>query len=808
MRTLAVRKIPAHLRRLGVCLISLSTLLVAAMLLQEPAHAGESFTWTGEGQDGVWTNSCNWHPKNHCQPTYPGKEAADDQAVVARTPSAPAHVTLGEDIDLKSLTLGEGASLTGGSVAVSGSFGWSGGDLDTELILPPGSSGAIDGAHSKTLEGVIFNQGDLSLGSVLLNMQQGAEINNAGTFTVAPGGRIQGLNCCLNPPEINNQDGRFSVGSLLPVPGVDTVTVQDVAFNVSAGGIVDVTKGVLELRKGLGEIDDGTSFTGEGKVRITDRARLNMAGTFDVSPTTAIELDSCSGQCGWGTLTGTGTMEGDGVFLWSGGSVDGELTLGSQIDTFMSGPAVKELKGKIVNNGKVTLQASASATPAGEFRFGQASRFNNNDVFIAHERTSIRGAVCCNTDVVATFDNTGKFSVSSTNNITPGTTTLSAVAFRAGGEVNVERGTLELRKGRGTLLAGLNVTGKGTVTAMDGQFLEMSGAFNVAPGATLELSSVSGDSGQGSLGGRGSLGGGGLFLWTGGYVGHGAHLVIAEDSSMQLEASAIKELYGAVTNKGHATIVADPPPAPAAGPLKFYGSATFVNEGSFHASDRSVLFGNACCNDPATFVNEGTFDMSAPFNTNAGTITFDAMYFWNSGEVELETGKLLIGRLGGYEQSAGSTRLMGGSLEAGSHVYISGGSLEGTGTITGQVANFKGIVAPGDPETPDSTGILKIDGDYHQKTEGILNADLRGTTPGRGFDQLQITGRSELAGTLDLDTARRFSPDKSTKLRVLTTAGQRSGTFGLLKDTRLPRGREWHALYRPLDVTLGVRRAG
>jgi hypothetical protein len=112
--------VSSTLGRVGVGLISHFALSVIALLLQQPAHAGESFEWTGEGHDGNWVNSCNWHPEGDCKQTYPGKSASDDQAIIKRTASAPAHVALGEDITVASLSLeGDGVSLTGGHVDTS-----------------------------------------------------------------------------------------------------------------------------------------------------------------------------------------------------------------------------------------------------------------------------------------------------------------------------------------------------------------------------------------------------------------------------------------------------------------------------------------------------------------------------------------------------------------------------------------------------------------------------------------------------------------------------------------------------------------
>jgi hypothetical protein len=115
---------------MGVCLISLAALLAAALLLQEPAHAGDSYTWTGEGNGTSWTDSCNWWPKDSCQQKYPGKEATDDTATIEGLDSGPSAVSLGENITLASLNLGKGptgASVTGGGLTLDRGLGWTGG---------------------------------------------------------------------------------------------------------------------------------------------------------------------------------------------------------------------------------------------------------------------------------------------------------------------------------------------------------------------------------------------------------------------------------------------------------------------------------------------------------------------------------------------------------------------------------------------------------------------------------------------------------------------------------------------------------
>jgi fibronectin-binding autotransporter adhesin len=620
MESTSLRMIPRSiLRRGGVYPIALAAMCFAALVLQEPAHAGESFTWTGEGNGTSWTDSCNWYEKDACQQKYPGKEATDDSATIEGLEGGPSAVTLGEDLTLASLNLSDGptgASVTGGGLTLNQGLNWTGGDLITEVILTANNIGTISGPDFKKLDGAIHNHGNLSLDSGILHLANAAKLNNAGTFSAQKGTRIQGMVCCQTPPEVNNF-GTFHVSSLFPLPGADTVTIDNASFN--AAGDVAVSGGVLELRWAPGTIAAGTSFVGDGKVRVTNKAAIEMAGSFNVGPETEFELDSCSETCNRPSLTGTGTMQGGGKFLWAGGYV-------------------------------------------------------------------------------------------------------------------------------GTGLSG----------------------------ATDKLT-------------------------------------IAEGSKMALTGQAPKQLLGTIVNRGAASFVSKAAPAPATGPLVFGTNGRFVNVATFNVGDR-VAFqsGIGCCGDgSADLVNLGKLAMPKSLVPSTGSITIDSLVFENRGTVELASGTLRLGRLGGYNQLSGSTRLTGGKVESsGQLVKLVGGSLGGTGTITANVQNLAGTIAPGAPGTAGSTGILKIAGNYtHSGGSSVLKVDLKGTTPGSGFDQLQVTGQALVDwGTLDLDTATGFAPGTSTKLKVLK-AGQLSGDgFTRLQDRQLPSGREWFAIYNPGDVTLGVRR--
>jgi hypothetical protein len=77
-------------------------------------------------------------------------------------------------------------------------------------------------------------------------------------------------------------------------------------------------------------------------------------------------------------------------------------------------------------------------------------------------------------------------------------------------------------------------------------------------------------------------------------------------------------------------------------------------------------------------------------------------------------------------------------------LYMSGGVLNGAGTITGPgtwVANVGGVVAPG---TASALGTLTIQGSYFQGPSGELQVRLAGI----GNDRLTVTGQAILGGTL------------------------------------------------------------
>ena len=135
-------------------------------------------------------------------------------------------------------------------------------------------------------------------------------------------------------------------------------------------------------------------------------------------------------------------------------------------------------------------------------------------------------------------------------------------------------------------------------------------------------------------------------------------------------------------------------------------------------------------------------DNSGGYLDNSGTLN-NFGHLDNSGHFSyLQNAGTLInaGRIagnGGYIQTAGQT-VNNGSFSQES-IQINGGSLSGTGTITGDVTiGSMGIVSPG-----NSPGILIISGNFH--SSGSLISEIAGTGAGQ-YDALVINGNATFTG--------------------------------------------------------------
>jgi hypothetical protein len=167
----------------------------------------------------------------------------------------------------------------------------------------------------------------------------------------------------------------------------------------------------------------------------------------------------------------------------------------------------------------------------------------------------------------------------------------------------------------------------------------------------------------------------------------------------------------------------------------------------------------------ATFYNSGQLNVSA--GPSPASLADTVI---NTGTLSVNSGTLAPGAV--YLQTAGLTLLNGGNINNSLPLLIQGGTLAGSGVISGSVTN-NGIVSPGTP-----FGSMTINGNYVQTGLGTLNIELGGTVPGTSFDLLAITSKATLAGTLNVGFTNGYYPASTNASFTFLNASPLTGAFG------------------------------
>ena len=182
---------------------------------------------------------------------------------------------------------------------------------------------------------------------------------------------------------------------------------------------------------------------------------------------------------------------------------------------------------------------------------------------------------------------------------------------------------------------------------------------------------------------------------------------------------------------------------------QFY-SLNLFNQGTFSWSGGSISVGNTIISNGGIWNITGDANVSygggnTPCLTNSGTIQktggtgtsgFVGVAFVNTpvGIVRASSGTLQMPY--NYTNVAGELQLAGGTFTATpGTLYMSGGNLDGSGTI-GSPAEFDGgVVQPG-----PLAGLMRFQSSLVLGTNCTLMLDGTGTVPGVSYDQLSVTG--------------------------------------------------------------------
>ena len=762
-----------------------------------------SFNWTDTS--GAWT------PSGGFPGCSPGDTAADvnpsPTTIIVNSPIPNAIVGLnlncpGCVIDLQpggSLTLaGSGSIGSGASVAVNGG------------TLTIASAGALT-----------FNSGStLQVNSGTVDIQTGGQITAGGTSTIA-GGALQISGGTLDVPAAQTVDvqsgaqlllttgsvtgsGTIANAGSLQANGSGTFPVG-AALNNLPGGTVNVTSGTLAV---------GGGGSGDGPFTIDAGAILDFpASTYTMTPNGVVSGSGTLSVSG-GTLS-IGGVTSPGAFAMSAGTLTGAgfLSVTSSMD--WSG-------GTITGSGGAELAGTASATFSGAdgLMILDGRTFNvYGHAYYSADTNFLQLANGATLAVYGTFELTGDGSILSTGSplfaVEPngfvfktggtGTSTIDAPTANDA-TVDAFTGVLELA-GDGTH-NGSFYSSSGATIAFSASSTTLTGSSSIFSDGTIHFASgITSMSGYYSVNGTTLIDGGAVLAfsgsngttesfvlddgtldlgsdfhlldtgtWSGGTINGtgGGTFYVDSGATLTIDAATATAVIngGTLSNQGTTDYTAD---ASGSNDLELGNGAIIQNDGTFDIrTDAPIVVGSILveARTPSSQLVAGTpaFENSSTGtlkkSAGTGSTTFEPILN-NDGTVLAQSGTISF--TDQYNQTGGATSLAGGDLElTSSTLMLSGGVLDGAGTITGDVQN-DADVAPGGTS---SIGTIDITGNYTQGAGGTLSIELDTAST----DLLGVSGTATLDGTLDVSFLPSASPANGTTWDPLTFA-TRSGDF-------------------------------
>lgn len=211
------------------------------------------------------------------------------------------------------------------------------------------------------------------------------------------------------------------------------------------------------------------------------------------------------------------------------------------------------------------------------------------------------------------------------------------------------------------------------------------------------------------------------------------------------------------------------------------GSSTTVQAGITQGSQALTvnLLGDAQLIIQGSGLPGGTASIQGIYNIapNA-SLTLDDAYL--DGAVVNTSGTFYVPN--GYSQTSG-TESVDGNLNAGtSSVSFLGGTLEGSGTVTGSQVDIGDATIKGG----DSPGTLTLDSNLVESDDSTTLFQAGGSDPGTQYDVIDVNGNVTLDGMLNTELldlgSGTFVPDVGELFDILNYTGTLTGEFTSLDD--------------------------
>jgi T5SS/PEP-CTERM-associated repeat protein len=651
---------------------------------------------------------------------------------------------------------------------------------------------------------LITNGADLTIGSIVAESdvivdQPGSSLHVLGNFTQSAGSLTTNTNAQLQV------DGTFNY------------TGND--FRVQNGAAVTTASAVIGTADG---ISNGVSVFGNSSWHVTSNlqvagsSRPDAVATLNVWDNASMTVGNTLTVGSNGKLGGNGTVQSSAIIVDKGGEVGGTLTLqgtvtnqGQVAPAFSSSMGVLSVSGDYTQPSDGTLQVEFGGTTAGvtydqlavtgvanvsgrvdvPIAAGYVPQLNDQIIFLT--ASSVNGI----------FD-----SLSSANLSTAGgglaleltkTATDARIRFVATSSANQFQGVAALSNwtdadnwSLNSIPTSANIVALQSLTSIaqeiassENQFvhsLSVTGAAN-----TISLAVTNGSSFS-ALAGTSINNNGIIDVDSGRFV----------TNSLNVSTSGLLKLENGGRFYAHSSTGTAGTLNSANNQMSQAGRVVVTGANSEFRADGLLLVGTTGAGS-LTIQNQGTAQSTTAYvgqsNGSAGSVTIDgansqwlvddSLYIGGSssnaggsGTVSVtNNGRLFVGkRLHVWQDSSltvdstaiasvgnGAAANIGGTLQV-----LPGGTLSGKGTIHANTIN-RGLVRPG-----ASPGIIAIDGDYTQQSDGTLEIEIAGLVPGAEHDQVQVAGQASIDGSIEFPITNGFIPQAGMgPLTFLTASG-------------------------------------
>ncbi len=721
------------------------------LLFSRHCFSQSPYTWIGG--TGDWSLESNWDP-----PASAGIGFQDEVIISSGTVNIDLASSVGN------LTLNGGATIDGTeNLTIEGTFTWNSGTLS--------GAGTIECTNILDIQDVGFKAimgRTLSLKSGTGNWNaDDIFIDGGSSLLVTDGGT---LNIAFTGTQSINGTGTFQVDngakivlSEVSTANVNTIFVADGAEPMEINGFLDFlpgsssahsavsyqigTNGKLKFSGGTHNFELGAETVGTGTLQINDGIiNFNNANSLQSN----VEMTG-------GIISGTGNPNILGTFDWIGGDIEMEndLTVAGILNIQQADP--KEITGgSLVMTGVGTWSG-------GNISIGSGAMFEVNGTLNASHGGNLEFSLGSNPDGIVKIGQGGNF-------------------IKADGTTISIFGVLDITEGQVTVEAGtLNTAPNCSSTCTSGITIDVGAIFSLT-GGTHNFSGA-------------SVSGNGLFLVEGATVNFSAttlntHLKITSGAlsvSSNITPKNVEISGGTFSGNGNPT---------ASGSLLWSGgtvsgSGTFSVAGTstFPAGTRTLNNKHIQMNGNATW-SGGDFVFSGTAKLQLASLR--TLSITHSGTQNITgTGTLEID---GTLEKTGSTSTS--NINVG---FVNDGMVKGVGTLNYQTLSNNAIYAPG-----FSPGKLSVNS--FNNTGATLNMEILSTgTPGVAFDQLEVTGNSVLAGTLNVTFLNPlFNPNVGDEFPIVL-CNTCSGNFGTLNLPNLaPYNKAWTIDNKPVSYVLTV----